>query len=72
MKLIDGDNTYNVLTLNLDEGDVLVVDFKDNQPNTESLSKYREYLKDIFPNNRILFISNGIELGIIKGGSNIE
>ena len=72
MKLIDGDNTYNVLTLNLDEGDVLVVDFKDNQPNAESLSKYREYLKDIFPNNRILFISNDIELGIIKGGSNIE
>lgn len=72
MKLIDGDNTYNVLTLNLDKDNVLVVDFKDNHPNAESLSKYKEYLKDIFPNNKTLFISNGVELGVIKGGSNIE
>ena len=74
MKLTDDDKNIicDISKVELNPNDVIVLDFKNTNSTSESLYKISKSINDMFPNNKILFLCNGVELKIIDGGSENE
>lgn len=74
MKLADNEGNIicDLAKTKLEEGDVLVLDFKNQQPPNTTLKDIGDSIHDIFPNNKIIFLSNDLELKIINGGRKDE
>lgn len=74
MKVIDdeGIELGEINRISLKPDDVILIDFKDKTIPQSNVSIYYDKLKSYFPNNKILFLSNGIEMSIMNGGNSNE
>lgn len=74
MKVIDdeGIELGEINRISLKPDDVILIDFKDKTISQSNVSIYYDKLKSYFPNNKILFLSNGIEMSIMNGGNSNE
>lgn len=74
MKLTDDNKNIicDISKVELNPNDVIVLDFKKSEPLSESLYNISKSMNDMFPNNKILFLCNGVELKIVNGGSKDE
>lgn len=74
MKLT-GDNgnvICDIVKVKLQKDDVLVLDFGNAEMTPDRLGSISKTVHDIFPNNKIMFMGNGVELKVINGGTNNE
>lgn len=58
---------WNEITLNL--GDTLIMLWDFNEFNADDLNEFHKAVSRVFPNNQILFIPKGTEIGVIKNES---
>lgn len=73
MKLeLDGKEIAEISKMNLKENDVIVVDFKGSNMPLDMSEKVSHDLKTMFPDNKIVILSGGVELKIIEGGNSNE
>lgn len=74
MKLTDDNKNIicDISKVELNPNDVIVLDFKKSELLSESLYNISKSMNDMFPNNKILFLCNGVELKIVNGGSKDE
>lgn len=72
MKALDeGIEIGELSRISLKPDDVLVLDFKSGVP-TRNMEELYDMVKSYFPNNGVMFLSNGIELKIFEGGNDNE
>lgn len=65
---------WNKITLNpneitLNPGDTLIMLWDFNEFNADDLNEFHKAVSSVFPNNQILFIPKGTEIGVIKNES---
>lgn len=58
---------WNEVTLN--PGDTLIMLWDFNEFNADDLSEFHKAVSSVFPNNQVLFIPKGTEIGVIKNES---
>lgn len=58
---------WNEVTLN--SGDTLIMLWDFNEFNADDLNEFHKAVSSVFPNNQILFIPKGTEIGVIKNES---
>lgn len=63
--IIETQDFYAIPELTLSKEDTLIVKFDQNIWNFNEASHMLSILKDNFPNNKIMAIFNGMELGVI-------
>lgn len=68
----EGNIICEVARINLQPNDVLVLDFKDTIPHQDNLQIISKSMREMFPNNRTLFLAGGVELKVINGGREDE
>jgi len=55
----------NIATLQVMDNDVIVVKI-DGSVKTEIYVRIKEEMKEIFPNNKIIVLTNGADIGIMR------
>lgn len=68
----DGDILCDIAKIRLQENDVIILDFGKTSTSTDHMENIGNDMHEIFPNNKIIFLSNDVELKIIDGGSKDE
>lgn len=58
---------WNEITLN--PGDTLIMLWDFNEFNADDLNEFYKAVRSVFPDNQILFIPKGTEIGVIKNES---
>ena len=58
---------WNEVTLN--PGDTLIMLWDFNEFNADDLNEFHKAVSRVFPNNQVLFIPKGTEIGVIKNES---
>lgn len=64
-EIIEKQNFYIIPDLTLLKGDTLIIKFDQNIWDLDEASHMLSILKDNFPNNKVVAIFNGMELGVI-------
>lgn len=74
MKVVDDDGIElgEISRISLKPSDVVVFDYKEQKVSTQSLKEIYDKVSSYFPNNKVIFVSNGVELKIIEGGKDNE
>ena len=58
---------WNEVTLS--PGDTLIMLWDFNEFNADDLNEFHKAVSSVFPNNQVLFIPKGTEIGVIKNES---
>lgn len=64
-EIVETQNFYIIPELTLLKGDTLIIKFDQNIWDLDEVSHMLSMLKDNFPNNKVVAIFNGMELGVI-------
>lgn len=74
MYLADDDKNIicEVARVNLQPDDVLILDFKEAEMPQSAMQDFSTYMHEAFPNNKIVFLSKGVEIKVINGGNASE
>lgn len=69
MKLFNKSNKIKINDLKkfeLNKNDVLVFNIEKNRYSSEDLNRISVQLNEVFPKNKIIFLSEGVELNVIS------